>query len=79
MQTNDLRAQAKQIMTTYACRDLEGEEREHMIHAVERFFNEHVSKRDPSEIMAHMATPMKALEWFHSYVCDRFWRHCCAT
>lgn len=79
MKTNDLMTQAKKIMITYACRDLVGDEREDMIRTVERFFSARVSKLDKSQIMARMATPMKALEWFNSYVCESFWRQCCAT
>lgn len=79
MNTNNLMTQAKKIMSTYACRDLAGDERENMRRKVDEFFTEHVSKLDKSEIMAHMTTPMKALRWFHNYVCESFRRRCCAT
>jgi len=79
MKPNDLMTQAKKILSTYACRDLEGDERENTNRMIERFFSEHVSKLDKSEIMEHMATPMKALRWLNSYVCDSFWRQCCST
>jgi len=79
MKTNDLITQAEKIMSGYACRGLDGDQREHMRRKVEHFFNEHVSKLDKSEIMAHMTTPMKALNWFHGYACESFRRRCCAT
>ncbi len=60
MKTQDLMDQARKIMTTYVCRDTDGEERLEMKRMVQRFFSDHVSRLDKSEIMEHMATPMKA-------------------
>ena len=79
MNTNNLMTQAKKIMTTYACRDLDGQSRVEMKSMVERFFAEHASRLDPSEIMDHMATPMKALSWFNAYVCDQLLQRCCTA
>lgn len=78
MKTQKLIDQAEKIMTTYACRDKDGEERLEMKRMVQRFFADHVSRLDKSEIMEHMATPMKALDWFNSYLCETFWNRCCA-
>ena len=78
MKTQDLMDQAQKIMTTYVCRDTDGEERLEMKRMVRRFFADHVSRLDKSEIMEHMATPMKALEWFNGYLCQTFWNRCCA-
>ena len=79
MNTNQLMTQSKNILSTYACKGLDGDERENMDRLVERFFSEHVSTLDKAEIMEQMATPMKALSWFHSYVCESFQRRCCIT
>ena len=77
MKTQDLMDQAQKIMTTYVCKDTDGEERLEMKRMVRRFFADHVSRLDKSEIMEHMATPMKALEWFNGYLCQAFRNRCC--
>ena len=77
MKTQNLMDQAQKIMTTCVCRDTDGEERLEMTRMVQRFFSDHVIHLDKSEIMAHMATPMKALEWFNGYLCQTFWNRCC--
>ena len=79
MKTNELMTQAKNILSTYACKGLDGDERQNMDRLIERFFREHVSRLDKSEIMDHMATPMKALSWFHGYACESFRRRCGIT
>ena len=78
MNTQDLMDQAQRIMTTYVCRDTDGDERLEMRRLVEYFFSEHASRLDTSEIMERMATPMKALDWFNGYLCQSFWNRCCA-
>ncbi len=78
MKTQNLIDQAQQIMAAYVCKDLDGEERVEMNRMVQRFFAEHVNRRDTSEIMDHMATPMKALDWFNSYLCETFRNRCCS-
>ncbi len=78
MKTNDLMDQAKNTMITYVCRDLDGEEKTEMNQRVQRFFTERVSRLSKSEIMDNMATPMKALAWFNTYICESFWNRCCA-
>ena len=79
MKTDDLMNQAREILSTYACRGLDGDERANMDRLIDRFFNEHVRTLDKAEIMEHMSTPMKALSWFHDYVCESFRSRCCAT
>jgi len=76
MNRQDLMTQAKKIMTTYACRDLDGEMRVEMQGLVGNFFDEHVSNLEQSEIMDHMTTPMKALDWFNAYLCEAWMRRC---
>ena len=78
MKTQNLMDQAQKIMTTCVCRDTDVEERLEMKRMVQRFFTDHVSRLDKSEIMDHMATPMKALDWFNSYLCETFWNRCCS-
>lgn len=77
MNTTNLLDQAKKIMTTYVCRDLDGDEKKEMDQQVQRFFDEKVTRLSKSEIMDRMATPMKALDWFNTYVCESFWDRCC--
>lgn len=77
MQKKALIKQAEQIMKRYACRGLSGEERVEMQGMVERFFAERAGHVSQSEIMEHMATPMKALAWFNPFLCQTFWEHCC--
>jgi hypothetical protein len=45
---------------------------------VRRFFADHVGHLDKSEILERMSTPMKALDWFNAYLCESFWKPCCA-
>lgn len=78
MKTHDLMDQAQKILTAYACRDLNGEERQEMTRRVGEFFSDRVSRLSKSEIMENMATPMKALAWFNAYLCEAFWNHCCS-
>lgn len=78
MDRNQLIDQAKKIMTTYACRDLDDEERGKIEEQVQQFFAEQAGRLSKSEIMNHMATPMKALEWFNTYICRSFWNRCCS-
>ena len=61
-------------MSTYVARDLDGEARLEMNRMVQRFFDEHVSRLDKSEIMDHTVTPIKALSCFNSYLCETFWK-----
>lgn len=77
MKRRNLMDQAQEIMTTYVCKDLDGEERSEMKRLVQRFFADIVSRLDESAIMDHMATPMKALAWFNAYRCESFWNRCC--
>ena len=77
MKTQNLMDQAQKIMVTYVCKDKDGEERMEMNSLVQRFFTDHVGRLNNSEIMDHMATPMKALNWFNSYLCETFWNRCC--
>lgn len=77
MKKQNLMDQAQQIMATYVAGDLDGEARVEMNRMVQRFFAEHVSRLDASEIMDHMVTPMKALSWFNSYLYDTFRNRCC--
>ena len=78
MKRSDLITQAQKIMTRYACRDLEGEERQAMVGMVRRFFSDRVSGPDNAAVMDRMATPMEALAWFNAYLCETFWRRCCS-
>jgi len=80
MKNTPLIEQAENTMIKYVCRDLDGEERARMSRLVHRFFNERVSNLNTSDVFVQMATPMKALAWFNSYLCDTIWRSCgCAT
>lgn len=78
MDRHQLIDQAKKIMTTYACRDLNAEERVNVEEQVQQFFAEQAGRLSKSEIMDHMATPMKALEWFNTCICQSFWNRCCS-
>ncbi len=79
MNSTELLGQAQKIMTRYAGKGLDGDARLQISKMVQRFFSERVRCLDKSEIMARMATPMKALAWFNTYLCDICWRsHCCS-
>ncbi len=78
MKRQTLIDRAQHMMTTYVCKDKDGETRLEMKQMVQRFFADHASRLDQSEIMEHMATPMKALDWFNGYLCETFWHRCCA-
>ena len=69
---------AKKIMATYACRDLDAGERGKIEAQVQKFFADQAGRLSESEIMDHMATPMKALAWFNTYICESFWNRCCS-
>ena len=77
MNRKNLMDQAQKALITYVCRDTDGEERLEIKRMVQRFFSDQVSRLDNSEIMAHMATPMKALDWFNGYLCETFRNRCC--
>ena len=79
METQELMGQAQKAMTTYVCRDLDGDDKKAMTHEVQRFFADRVSRLSASEIFDHMATPMKALEWFNTYLCKNVWDNCCSN
>jgi hypothetical protein len=70
--------QAEKVMNNYVCNGLDEDVRMEMDRLVHRFFSDRVSGLDPSEIMDHMMTPMKALDWFNGYLCETF-RDCCCT
>lgn len=79
MNTKELMGQAQKIMTRYASNGLDGDAKREMSRMVGRFFSERVSCLHKSDIMERMATPMKALAWFNTYLCDICWRsHCCS-
>jgi hypothetical protein len=77
MKREQLMEQAQRIMTTYASKGLGGETRLEVKRLVGQFFSDHVSRLDKATIMDHMATPMKALAWFNTYLCDAFRKRCC--
>lgn len=71
--------QAQQALTRYACKDMQGQEKEEMAGVVQRFFREQVSSLDIAVIFDQMATPMKALGWFNTYLCEKFRQKCCTN
>ena len=77
METKQLMDRAELIMKKYACRDLEGEVRLEMGNMVHRFFRDHVRRVAPNVVMERMSTPMKALAWFNTYLCQTFNQRCC--
>ena len=79
MDTQTLMSQAQKAMTRYVCKDMEGDEKKEMTNVVQRFFAERASHLKKSEIFDHMATPMKALEWFNTYLCEKFRNNCCSN
>ena len=76
MNRRDLIEQARSVMMRCAGAGMRGDAREAMNRRVERFFADHVSRLDNSEILEHMATPMKALRWFSDYLCRHFRERC---
>ena len=79
MDRHQLIDQARKIMAAYACRDLDAEERGKIEAQVQQFFADQAGRLSESEIMDHMATPMKALAWFNTYICESFWNRCCSS
>jgi hypothetical protein len=77
MNTQHLMEQAEQVMARYVCDGLEGGARSEMEGMVHRFFSAYASGLDPSEIMDHMTTPMKAVCWFNSYLSEALGNCCC--
>jgi hypothetical protein len=78
MNTEQMMDQAEKVMAGYVCDGLEGDARLEMDRLVHRFFSDRVSGLEPSEIMEHMATPMKAVDWFNNFFCEALRSCCCA-
>jgi hypothetical protein len=77
MKKEELMGQAQKALTRYASKGMDNPAKHEITEMVQRFFAERVSCLGKSEIMEHMATPMKALRWFNAYLCEKCWRHCC--
>jgi len=79
MNKTELMDQAQNALTRYACKGLENPAKHEITMMVQQFFSERVNGLDKSEIMDHMATPMKALRWFNTYLCEKCWSNYCTA
>ena len=76
MNRHDLIEQARNALMRCAGAGMRDDAREAMNRRVEQFFADHVSRLDKAEILEHMATPMKGLRWFSTYLCRHFRERC---
>ena len=77
MNKKEMMSQAQKALTRYAIKGLDDPAKQEITQMVRHFFSERVSCLGKSEIMDHMATPMRALRWFNAYLCEKCWSHCC--